>query len=525
MNNEKPLSFILFLGVTAAVCGALVMVVEVLGSRVIGPFFGVSLFVWTGLITVTLVALSVGYAMGGILSDKKNTPDYLYGIVFLSGVLVMLIPVLRKPVLMTFQSYGLRMGSFLSSAVLFGPSLMLLGCISPYVVRLAAKEVRNLGRLVGIFYSISTMGSFIGTIMTGYVLIAYFDVYKIFLTTGLLLVLISCVYLVFFRKKVASAAALVLLMAAAWQYQEPLVDKVLQSGTRVTEIYRKETFYGAIKVVDYSFGTQHTRELMLDGQIQGGIDLNSNESVYEFAYFLELLPYLTHPEGKSCLVIGLGAGIVPLWYEKNGIRTDVVEINPEVVRVARDFFKFGVSGNVYVQDARYFLENTENSYDFMILDVFNGDTTPAHLLSREAVHALKEHLNPKGILAINLIGSLGGENYMTASVVKTLQSSFQHVKIYPLFSPDENEGVGNIAILAHDASFAGISPDRLRSFTIHPMVSERVVKYFGREFRFPAKTAAVMLTDRYNPIDFYDAQLKEKTRKDILKFTDQEILL
>jgi len=132
--------------ITAAICGAFVMVLEVLGSRVIGPFFGVSLFVWTSLITVTLVALSIGYAAGGVLSDKKSSPDYLYGIILLSGILVMLIPVVRRPVLLAFQSYGLRMGSFLSTSLLFGPSLILLGCVSPYIVRLAAKEIRSFGR-------------------------------------------------------------------------------------------------------------------------------------------------------------------------------------------------------------------------------------------------------------------------------------------------------------------------------------------------------------------------------------------
>ncbi len=525
MNKDNSVSFTLYLGATAAICGALVMVIEVMGSRVIGPFFGVSLFVWTGLITVTLVALSIGYALGGILSDRKSSPDYLYAIVFIAGLLVMAIPLLRKPVLMTFLSYDLRMGSFLSSAVLFGPSLLLLGCISPYVVKLAAREVRNIGRIVGIFYAISTIGSFLGTIVAGYVLIAFFDVYTIFLAAGLMLVLISCVYFVFFRKKFPLLLIFIILLVVALQYSEPLISKVTQDGTVVKEVLRKETYYGTIKVVDYSFGTMHTRELMLDGQIQGGIDLSNNESVYAFAYYLEMLPYLMNPEGKSCLVVGLGAGIVPVWYERNGVRTDVVEINPDVVHTARTFFNFDVSGDIHVQDARYFLEHARKSYDYVILDVFNGDTTPAHMLSREAVEALKRHLTNKGILAVNLIGSLGKNNYMTASVVRTLQSVFAQVDAYPLFSPEEGEEVGNIAILAHDFPFDNISPERVNAFAIHPMVSQRVKKYFARKVEFPSEKRAIILTDRYNPIDFFDAALKEKTRRDIFSFTDPEILL
>ena len=525
MNENNSLSDTLFLGITAAICGAFVMVLEVLGSRVIGPFFGVSLFAWTSLITVTLVALSIGYAAGGVLSDKKSSPDYLYGIILLSGILVMLIPVVRRPVLLAFQSYGLRMGSFLSTSLLFGPSLILLGCVSPYIVRLAAKEVRSFGRVVGIFYAISTIGSFIGTVVTGYVLIAYFDVYKIFMAIGLLLVLTASLYFVFFKKHYAALTLLVVLTGAAWQYSEPLVTKVMQNGTTVSEVFRKETFYGTVKVVDYRYGGMHARELVLDGQVQGGIDYRSNESIYAYAYFLEIMPYLLQPQGKSCLVIGLGAGIIPVWYERQGIRTDVVEINPHVVRTAEEYFAFSVSGDVYVHDARYFLEHTQRSYDYIILDVFSGDTTPAHMLSREALSLLRQRLTQRGILAINLIGSLREQTYMTASVVRTLESVFQKVAVYPAFSPEEGDGIGNLTILAHEFPFGSIPPDGLERFPIHTMAYENVKGYFGKEYAFAPGTPAVLLRDSYNPMDFYDVWLKEKTRKGIFEGTDPEILL
>src|SRR3972149_400313 len=123
---QHPNSFIAFLIATAALCGALVMVLEVLGSRVIGPFFGVSLFVWTSLITVTMVALAAGYAIGGRLSDRKSSPDWLYGIILLSGILVILIPALKGPVIQICLPLGLRWGSLISAFILFGPALFLL---------------------------------------------------------------------------------------------------------------------------------------------------------------------------------------------------------------------------------------------------------------------------------------------------------------------------------------------------------------------------------------------------------------
>src|SRR5210317_948266 len=171
--NRHPRWMLFFLILTALTCGALIMVVEVLGSRVIGPFFGVSLFVWTSLITVTLVALSLGYWLGGLLADRWRSPDALYLIILLAGLSVLCIPLISDFCLKLTIPLGLRMGAFLSAAMLFGPSLFLLGCVSPYLVKITAQQMQNIGRTVGGLYALSTLGSVAGTILTGFVLIAY----------------------------------------------------------------------------------------------------------------------------------------------------------------------------------------------------------------------------------------------------------------------------------------------------------------------------------------------------------------
>ena len=136
-------AFIIFLIATALMCGALVMVIEVLGSRVIGPFFGASLFVWTSLITVTLVALALGYTAGGVLSDRYDSPVGLYMIIFFAGLAVHLIPFLKKPVFEITLPLGLRVGALSASALLFGLPLFFLGCVSPYIIKIAAREMRK----------------------------------------------------------------------------------------------------------------------------------------------------------------------------------------------------------------------------------------------------------------------------------------------------------------------------------------------------------------------------------------------
>ena len=516
-------AFLIYLLFTAILSGALVMVVEVLGSRVVGPFFGVSLFVWTSLITVTLLALAGGYAIGGMLSDRFQRPGYLFGIILLAGVLALFIPILKGPVLKACLPLGLRSGAFASTLILFGPVLLLLGCVSPYLVKLAARELKNLGRVVGGLYALSTIGSTIGTVLTGFVLIAYLSVDQIFALIGGLLMVLASLYFVFFQRR---WWVLVVLILPFLLYQpQTAISRTMSDGTVVDLVHREDNYYGDIKVVDYSFGQIHHREMIIDGLIQGGIDLADYQSVYEYSYFIEFLSYMLVPEGKRCLVIGLGLGAIPSWYEKQGIQCDVVDINPAVAEIARDYFNFKISGDLILEDARYFLNSSDRHYDYIVLDVFNGDITPAHLLSREALVLMRERLNPGGVLAVNLIGSLKRETFMTSSVVKTLQSAFDAVDVYPTFDVEKSTtGVGNIILMAYQGKRRELRIDHAR-FQTHDSVRQQVFSNLGRRYQFPEGTRAMVLTDAYNPVDFFDGWLRELVRKRILESTDWDVLI
>lgn len=512
-----------YLILTAALCGALVMVIEVLGSRMIGPFFGVSLFVWTSLITVTLVALALGYSAGGWLADRKSSPDYLYAIILASGLMTAMTPLFKVFVLKACLTLGLRLGSLASAFLLFGPALFLLGCVSPYLVRIAAREMNNIGRTVGNLYAISTAGSFVGTVATGFFLIAYLGVNKIFLLAGFLLIALSAGYFILFRRKWAIAALLAvpfMLVPAS-----KLTSKTLADGTQVQLTSHHDSFYGDLRVVDYSGPQSGTRELLIDGLVQGGIDRASGLSVYEYPYLMQFLPYALNPGGKNCLVIGLGTGVIPSWYAAQGIRTEVVDIDPKIAELARQHFGLDRRVAIHVEDARYFLNRSTQRYDYVMLDVFNGDTTPGHVLSLEAMQLLKEHMTPDGVLAINLIGTVGEHGFVSASVVKTVQTVFGQVRTHSMFATDVPRASGNLVIIAHDGPARPLRTDPLSVFPVHPMAQAGVRQGMENTYRFPAGTPAIVLTDDYNPTDFYDLWLKEEIRRFILKTTDWDILL
>jgi len=432
---------------------------------------------------------------------------------------------MKNKVILFCQPMGLRSGAFLSTLIIFGPPLLLLGCVSPYIVRLATKGTENIGRVVGIFYALSTLGSFLGTILAGFVLIAYFSISKTFIYIGLLLLLIPAVYFVVFRKKWLALVVFAAFIPLAFMQHDSLKSKVMKNGTRVTEVFRKDSFYGTLKVVDYSFGPNHSRELIIDGLVQGGIDLANHKSIYEYAYYMELLPYLLNPQGKQCLVIGLGAGVIPMWYEKMGILTDVVDISEDVEKIAKTYFGFTLAGDMHIQDARFFLSNTKKKYDYIVFDLATGDTTPTHLLSKEALQQIKDRLTPKGIVALNLFGSLREETFITASVIKTLGEVFRTVMIYPTFDPHEGDGTGNLAVMAYDHNARPLNLQAVNTFDIHPLAVDSIRRHFGKTFAFAPNTPAMVLTDDFNPVDHHDVWLKEQVRKAIIQETDPDILL
>lgn len=510
-----PAPFLLF---TAAACGALVMVVEVLGSRVIGPFFGVSLFVWTALISVALLALALGYALGGQLADRHPRPAPLYALIAAAGVAVALVPLLKAPVLQATLPLGLRWGALASALLLFGPGLVLLGCVSPFVVRLAAQEWGRLGRTVGVFTAVSTAGSLLGTVATGFFLIAWVGVARAFVVAGALLVTLGASYFVLFARRRAALPAPLLVLALLPGGELPAVT--MADGTRASVVHSQDSAYGTIRVVDYRFGDVHHREMIIDGLVQGGIDLASRRSVYEYPYLLQWLPLALRPDARSGLVIGLGAGVVPTALQALGVATDVVDIDPAVVDVARRWFGFDPRGEVHVDDARYFLARAGRRYDIVVLDVFNGDTTPGHLLSVEALRLARSRLSDGGVLATNLVGGVGANATMTAAVVATLRAVFTTVEVHPVFEPRRADDAGNLVIVAHDGPVSALPPDL--PGPVHPLAEPLLRRVWGR--RAEGLPAAPVLTDDFNPLDVRDIAVKEAVRRRILQTTHPDIL-
>lgn len=524
MSARNEGSFPYFLMLTTTLCGGLVMVVEVLGARVIGPYFGVSLYVWTALITVTLLSLSAGYALGGHLSDKHPSPAWLYGLIIAAGVLVILVPTLKPWAIQASVPLGLRGGALVSAILLFAPALLLLGCVSPYVVRIAARELASLGRTVGVLYALSTIGSMVGTALAGYVIIGFVGVSSAFHLCGALLVLIGLCYFVFYRRQLAALAGIAVLGAVLLLPPRELPAVVLADGTRARLIESRDSFYGNVKVVEYAGPLTQTRELLIDGLVQGGIDQRSGQSIYEYAYLLESLPLAIKPDVRSVLIVGLGAGVVVDRLQQRNIDVDVVDIDPTVVMMAERHFNLRLKRPVVIEDARYFLAQAGQRYDVIIMDAFSGDSTPSHLLTREALERVRARLAPDGILAINVIGDARAAPLLAPAIVGTLQTQFREIAAFPLFDlADRKSRGGNLVLIAANRPVGEALAARFGN--VHALAQATLALGMRQGRLLQRDPGALVLTDDFNPLDVIDIDLHENIRKTILETTPAAILL
>ena len=524
MLQSKQNAFAYYLMFTTFLSGGLVMVVEVLGARVIGPYFGVSLYVWTSLITVTLLSLSAGYALGGYLADRRPSAHWLYGLITASGVLVMLVPALKPWAIQLSVHLGLRGGALFSAVLLFAPALLLMGCVSPFVVRIAAREWASLGRTVGVLYALYTVGSMIGTALAGYLIIGYIGVTRSFHVCGALLVLLGVAYFVVFARRVAASAGAVILAIVLFLPDRPLPSTRLPDGTVARLIESRDSFYGNVKVVEYIGTVAQTREMLIDGLVQGGIDQRTGQSIYEYAYLLEALPLEVKPNIRSALIVGLGAGVLAGRLQQRDIAVDVVDIDPVVVQMAQKHFALSLKRPVVIADARYLLAQEGQRYDLIVMDAFSGDSTPSHLLTREALERVKARLNPDGVLAINVIGDATLAPALSPAIVGTLQTQFREIAAFPLFDLQNSRiGHGNLVLVAADRS---VTPALSAHFaSAHPLVMPGLALGMRQARLLPREPNQLVLSDDFNPLDVLDVGLHEAVRRTILETTPAAILL
>jgi len=490
-----------YIYVVVTVSGASVLALEILGTRILGPFYGVSLFLWSALITVTLAALAAGYAVGGRWADAGPRLRRLSVLLLLAGIWVVLIPWIRRPVLLLAEPLGLRAAVLLAATVLFFPPLVLLGMVSPYAIRLKASGLEVVGRTAGNLYAVSTAASVAAALLVGFFLIPSIGVSRLTFSTGILLIGTALAGLAGKEKTAIRVLVIVLSIAA--------VVAACMGGPRGIRsadglVAFEESSYGEIRVVDQ----EGIRYLLIDGGIHTSVvrDVHRWESSYTNVLDIPKR-YIGRP-GRM-LLIGLGGGAVAKSYAKDGWEVDAVEIDPAVTRIAGEHF--GLEPNeasVHHADGRRYLARCDRSYDVIILDAFGSSTIPFHLVTREAFELVAKILAPGGVVAIN-VHSVGWNGLIVRSLTATLSASFGQILALPMAEPPDQ--LGNVVLLAANRPLA-LSEAKEPEVPMERLTAE-YDRFHAWENRFAPETkGAPVLTDDLNPSDLWAENTNLATR-------------
>jgi spermidine synthase len=505
-----------FLYFTAAITGAAILVVEILGAKMLSPYVGTSHFVWTAQIAVTLLSLATGYYLGGRLVDRSQTLGRLYACILIAAAYLCLTVYIVEPVAYWCLQFRLALGALLASAFLYFIPLTLLAVTGPYLVRVLASSLLLVGGQVGRLSAISTLGSVSGTVLIGYVLIPYLPNSMTMFLTGGGLMLLAAVYFFIWGKKSSDTPGVLLgiLIGLLVGMAGLAHDRQTHFGEG-EQIFRSNSNFGQLQVLRKA-DDDDVYLYLNDYLTQNGYDTKEKKSIYQFTYLLHGLAEAYAPKVEDVLCIGMGVGIVPMQFAREGKKVDVVEINPAVVPVAEKYFDFDRSKlNLHIGDGREWLNETHQKFDAVILDAFLGDSSPSHLMTREAFGAMQRVLKPGGVLVINSFGDFTeGKDFFVTSLHKTLAVVFKNVRIHAI------RPHGNIYFVATDqpAFRTPVEPDFA---SVHSECRDRVIRAF-REIQEVDGAHGRVLTDDYNPVDFYDALNREQTRRGLVVYMQRE---
>lgn len=432
LHAERPISkFQLLFAVFLS--GLVTLAVELSAFRLFAPVFGTSNLISAVVIGLILLYLSVGYLVGGRWADRSPNSITFYRLIAWGAFLIGLIPFIALPLLSLARdslqnlanlNLALLILAFGVTIVLFAAPVTLLGCVSPFAIRLAMRSVEQAGHVAGRLYAVSTLGSFVGSFLPELILLDLFGTRGTFVFLSLSLLAMALIFL----GRNGLRLVWMPIVLAALQVFFPTSFSALP-GT----IYQGESGYNYIQVVERS-GVRYL--LLNEGQgihsiyNPAAVQTNGTWDYFTIAPFFNAPPY-TVDRVKRLAVIGLAAGTIPRLYTDiyGPIPIDGIEIDPKIVQVGRDYFGMTQPNlNVIVGDGRAALVNSTQQYDVVAVDAFRVPYIPWHLTTREYLQDLRRRLTPDGVLAVN-VGRTRTDYQMVDAMAQTAAQVFPSVHV------------------------------------------------------------------------------------------------
>ena len=516
--------------------GAVLMSLEMVGSRILAPTFGSSIYIWGALIVVVMAALTLGYYWGGRLADKYPSFLMMGTILAGAGFWVGLLPFWNASVSYYCAGLGPRTGSLVAATAFFFIPSVLMATTSPFAIKLASKSLTTIGNTAGHMSAVSSAGSIVGTLLTSFFLIPAMGVRNIVLTLGFILLGLALLIVVNFVRNSGQSKALAafdkklrgfltfmiiigLLLLVILAIFLPRRSSHFYKQSQI--LYERDSLYHHILVADIGM----IRHLHFDNSYQSAMYLDAPlEMVFNYTSYLHL-GAVVQPQPERVLFIGLGGGSAPkkfLHDYPSLKRIDVVEIDPDVVKVAYRYFglpedpKLQVSvrdGRLFIAEkAREIAAGLAEPYDMVIIDAYSESTIPYHLTTVEFLEDARRVLTPNGVVVSNIVGALAGsQSRLLASMTRTFRTVFPQVYLFPVDywagTDEANRNIILIASLNPEYWEAKDWQNRAAVYQGQGLIKENVAGYTQDLVRRSAmlemikKSKAPLLSDDYAPVD------------------------
>lgn len=430
------------LEITVFICGAIGMILELVAARVLSPYVGSSNLIWTTIIGVMLISMSVGYWLGGKKADKDPSRNSLSNLILLGALTASLIPLLETVLVSNFAKItdNLVVIALITSAVIFGIPSFVVATVSPFAVKLRDKEYENLGEISGSTSSLSTIGSIFGTFLAGFFLIPTFGVRTIVLGITIVLLILAILLHEDKNRKYFIFVAIIAISIFAFQ----ILGKVVFEKQNTDIIEDVDSQYSRIWIKQVAANDTTYKTMQVENGLESYVDEKTGDMGARYLYYYDLADYYLK-DFKSTLMIGGAAYTYPTHYlDKYEDKTiDVAEIDEKMTELAEKHFNLDINNerlNIYHQDGRSFLNTTKNKYDVILIDAFKGENAPFELTTYEAMKNARNILNDNGMVITNVISSLEGkEADFIEYEYSTYKKVFDDVKVFKVRNYEDNE--------------------------------------------------------------------------------------
>ncbi|MFP6904920.1 MAG: fused MFS/spermidine synthase [Verrucomicrobiota bacterium] len=494
-----------YIGIVVFMVGLIILGAELSASRLMAPYFGTSLPVWSALIGLILLALSLGYWIGGQWADRSPRPATLFNILGISGILLSLTPIIAQPVLgWSLKGFaqleaGILAGSFVGVTLILGLPMILLGCVAPFAIRLSIELVDETGRVAGRLYALSTLGSFLGTLLPTLVLIPWIGTRATYLLFAMGLTLLSAGGYFLLRDKMRGIVFCVIslvILGLSFGIQK----KAIKPGTQT--LFEGESPYQYVRVEERKDGW---RTLSLN---EGYVHHSRYHPDFWFTFgtwdyltfgpFFNPAPHDVIKGTRDWAIIGAGAGTTIKLLRRlygNELRIHGVELDPLVHEVAERFFDFKrEDAQIDIADGRAWIALNTNRYDVIMVDAYKQPYIPFELSTVEFFTALRDHLNPTGVISIN-VANPSRDDRLVNALAATMDAVMEQVYIIRIPKPSAGAIlIGTRHAITLDEVYKNFNAAEAHavSVLIHYLGKQHIERYEGK---------GLVMTDDQAPVE------------------------